>query len=104
MDTRILGDEIKIKINVEPVDEQTLDDFDWEARLWCSPQSVVVIKKEEATPLGDGFYVLKLDTTKVGAGLLNLKVVGYIPDGDFTDGLRTTIGVITLLSIISYEG
>jgi hypothetical protein len=105
METKYLGEEFKTKVWITSEMDFTLDDFDWEAHLWCSTKREVIIKKEDAIPLGEGRYALRVDTTKTGSGTLKLKVIAQVPDGDFNDGFRTAIDAMTICQILTnYAG
>jgi hypothetical protein len=105
MEVKYLGEEFKTKVWITSEMDFDLDEFDWEARLWCSTKKEVVIKKEQAIPLGGGVYVLRVDTTETGAGTLKLKVIAQVPDGDFNDGFRTAIDAMTICQILNnYAG
>lgn len=109
METRYLGEEVKIKISIDPVGEEKYilnsEGVEWTAYLSCSPRKEVIIKKgdNEAILLKEeGCYALCLDTTEVGAGILKLKLVVKIPDKDFhIDEKRTMIGFTKVMHIIS---
>lgn len=88
-----LGEEIKVKVRAKPIDGMSLADYEWVAQLWTSSYRVVEVPKRECIPMDDGVYVILLDTMKVGVGSLKLKIVGELPDCDFEDGYKTTIGV-----------
>lgn len=100
-----LGEEIKVKVRAKPIDGMSLADYDWVALLWTSSYRVVEVPKRECIPMDDGVYVIPLDTMKVGVGSLKLKIVAELPDGDFEDGRRTTIGVVSgLTQIVKSNG
>ena len=105
MTTKYLGEEFKIKTWVTSEIDLNLDECDWEAKLWCSTKREVTIKKQDAIPLGDGAYALRVDTILTGSGTLKLKLIAQVPDGDFDDGFRTAIDAITICQILTnYAG
>lgn len=88
-----LGTELKLNINIEPIDGMTMDDYDFEVEVICGSfkKSSIVIKKERAKKIDSNNYVICFDTTDAGSGRLKCRVKAYLPDGDFTDGKRTEI-------------
>lgn len=110
METRYLGEDVKIQISIDPVGDEkyVLDSegVEWTAYLSCSPRKEVVIKhdSQQAIPITDkpGVYAIWLNTGDVGAGILKLKLEVKIPDGDFRDDeKRTLIGFTKLMRIVS---
>lgn len=89
-----LGTELKLNINIEPIGDVTMDDYDFEVEIYCSSKKVVDITKKEAIRVDSNNYIILIDTNVVGAGDLKCKVIAYIPDNDFADGLRTEISII----------
>lgn len=89
-----LGTELKLNINIEPIGNVTMDDYDFEVEIYCSSKKVVDITKKEAIRVDSNNYIILIDTNVVGAGDLKCKVIAHIPDGDFEDGLRTEISII----------
>lgn len=100
METRFLGEEVKIKVSVTPVDGMTLADFDWRVKLWTRSSRAVEVRKAECIPQDDKSYIVRLDTAEVGPGVLKLKIIADIPDGDFIDGHRTVIGYVEVMKIV----
>lgn len=96
-----IGTELKLNINIEPMGDVTMDDYDFEVEVYCSIKRVLTIKKEDAIRIDENNYVILVDTALTGAGDLKCKVTAYIPDGDFGDALRTeVIGLNTGITII----
>ena len=99
--TPFLGTELKINVNIEPIGDVTMDDYDFVVEMYCSPKKVVTIPKSETIRMDDSNYVVIVDTEEVGAGDLKCKVTAQIPDGDFPDALRTEVVAInTNITII----
>ncbi len=105
MQIRYLGEDVKIIVRATPVDGMTLADFDWVAHLWTNSSRIIQIPKNECIPQDGGAFVIRLNTLDVGTGSLKLKIVAEIPDADFSDGFRTTIGATTIMTILkNYAG
>lgn len=89
-----LGTELKLNININPIGDITMDDYEFIVEAYCFPKKVLTIHKEEAIRVDENNYIIRVDTLRVGPGNLKCKVTAYIPDGDFDDGLRTEVVVI----------
>lgn len=86
-----IGTELKLNIHIEPIGFTTMDDYDFEVEVYCSPKRPIVIQKSDAIRIDSDNYVVLVDTNVVGAGNLKCKVTAQIPDGDFPDQLRTEV-------------
>lgn len=89
-----IGTELKLNINIEPMGEFTMDDYDWSVDVYCSTKRVVTIAKGDAIRIDENNYVLLVDTEELGAGELKCKITAHIPDGDFEDRSRTEVQAI----------
>mgnify|MGYP003430352884 CR=1 FL=1 len=89
-----LGTELKLNINIEPMGEFTMDDYDWLVDVYCSTKRVLTISKSSAIKIDSNNYVLLVDTEELGAGDVKCKITAYIPDLDFPDTLRTEVSMI----------
>lgn len=89
-----LGTELKLNVHIEPIGDITMDDYDFEVEVYCSPKRAIVARKEDTIRVDESNYIVLVDTNIVGAGALKCKVTAYIPDGDFEDSLRTEIVAI----------
>mgnify|MGYP006976591296 CR=1 FL=1 len=89
-----IGTELKLNINIEPMGEFTMDDYDWSVDVYCSTKRVVTIAKRDAIRIDKNNYVLLVDTEELGAGDVKCKITAYVPDFDFPDTLRTEVSMI----------
>lgn len=96
-----LGTELKLNVHIAPIDGITINDYDYQTTVYCNPRKSIVIPKEETINVDEENYIIRVDTTSLGAGDLYCKVTAYIPDEDFNDGLRTEVVVIdTMIDIV----
>lgn len=88
-----LGTELKLNINIEPIDEMTMDDYNFNVELICGllKKTSKVISKDKAKRIDQDNYMVCFNTDDLGVGKLRCKVTAYLPDGDFEDSLRTEI-------------
>lgn len=92
MDTEVfLGTELKLNVNIEPIGDVTMDNYEFEIEVYCSPKKSIIIPKENTIRVDSDNYVVLVDTNIVGAGDLKCKVTAQVPDGDFPDQLRTEV-------------
>ena len=89
----ILGSEIKLNLYIEPIGDISLNDYDFNVSLYCSPSKIITYKKEDTKEVVEdpNSRILPIDTNKLGVGRIMAKVTAYLPDGDFDDNLRTEI-------------
>jgi hypothetical protein len=86
-----IGTELKLNIHIEPIGDTTMDDYNFEVEVYCSPKRPIIIPKANAIRIDSDNYVVLVDTNVVGAGDLKCKVTAQVPDGDFPDLLRTEV-------------
>lgn len=96
-----LGTELKLNVNIEPMGELTMEDYDWLVEVYCSAQRVVTVEKKEAIKVDSNNYVILVDSAELGAGDIKCKVTAYMPDFDFSDNYRTEVLIMdTGLNVI----
>lgn len=96
-----IGTELKLNINIEPMDELTMDDYDWSIDVYCSAKRVITIPKTESIKIDSSNYVVLVDSSELGAGDVKVKFTAYIPDYDFSDSIRTEVAIMdTGLNIV----
>jgi hypothetical protein len=89
-----IGTELKLNIHIEPIGDTTMDDYDFEVEVFCSPKKSIITPKADLIRVDSDNYIVLVDTNVVGAGDLKCKVTAQIPDGDFPDQLRTEVVIV----------
>lgn len=91
----IVGTELKININIAPIDGLRMSSYDFEIDFYIKPSCSITLVKKGAT-LSEGLhkvdednYIACIDSTSLGTGKLKAMITAYIPDSDFYDGHRT---------------
>lgn len=87
-----LGTEFKLNVHLEPLDELHMSDYDFEVALYVYTNRKVVFQKSKLKKVDDDNYLLMVETAdalRIGRGRINAEITAYIPDSDFSDGLRT---------------
>ena len=87
-----LGTEFKFNVHLDPMDGLHMSNYDFEVALYVYTNRKVIIPKSRMTKVDDDNYKLILETAdalRIGRGRINAEITAYIPDNDFSDGLRT---------------
>lgn len=87
----VRGSKKKLSLHIDPIGGHTLSSYDFTVEYFTSPMQVVRLTKAELLELDDSTYIIRVDTALVGTGILKCRVIAYIPDSDFIDGIREEI-------------
>ena len=94
----IIGTELKLNVNVKPIDGYSMAGYDFDVILRGGKNSITLSKKGETLSDGlikddDDNYIVAFNTQALGLGKIVCRVVAYIKDGDFNfqDHKRTEI-------------
>ena len=87
------GTEFKLNINIEPLDDITMDDYDFTVEL-STMQKSLKYDKSQLIRQDKNNYTVLVNTEEIGLGSLRCKVTANIPDTDFEDGFRTEVVII----------
>lgn len=90
-----IGTKFKLMINIEQIEYITMDDYDFEVEIYCSPKKAIVISKENSVRVDDSNYKVLVDSSLIGAGEVKAKITAYLPDEDFSDGIRTSVSFLS---------
>lgn len=85
------GGDIKPYIELEPVGNLNMDDYDFQAEYFCYSNRRVVVKKQDMRRESANKYIASISTKDLGTGTLKCLVTRQIPDADFKDGMRTDV-------------
>ena len=96
MNEIFLGTELKLNVNIEPMGELTMEDYDFSVDIWTSMKRILNIPKSECIKIDKDNYVILVDTSLLGAGDIKAKVIANIPDFDFPDTVRTEVVALDL--------
>ena len=93
MNKVIIGTELKLNINIQPIDGLTMTDYDFEVMLISG---IIAAKsktysKNELVKDDDNNYILPFNTQDVGLGKIVCRIIAHLPDGAFSDRKRTEI-------------
>lgn len=86
-----LGTELKINVNIEPIGNLHMSDYDFTAKFFTRAVKPVVVNKSDMVQEDDDNYIALVDTRQMTAGMVQMVIQAEIPDADFKDGLRTEI-------------
>lgn len=91
VDGIFIGTELKMNVNIAPIDGISMDGYDFEVKFYCPTGKTLAFKKADGIRIDDSNYMFCIDTNQLGPGDLMCKVTAFIPDGDFEDFLRTEV-------------
>ena len=93
----VLGTELKLRIHVDPIDEYSLQDYNFKVEIYTNASKVLSFESTDNNiilPDEDRDTCIVLINSKdVGAGRVKVRITADIPDDDFKDGVRTEIAV-----------
>ena len=90
-----LGTELKLNVHIEPIGDITMDDYDFEVDVWCSLKRIATVPKRDAIRIDKNNYLVCVDSSVLGHGIVKMKVTAHIPDDDFDDRLRTEVAYVS---------
>lgn len=97
MATVFLGTEIKLNINIEPIGDFTMADYDFDVDVWTNPKKSLHFTKDETIEVDDNNRLVIVDTKSTGAGDLRYKITARIPDEDMgkprTEVFAAAVGI-----------
>ena len=85
------GGDIKPYIELEPVGNLNMDDYDFQAEYFCYSSRRVVVKKQDMRRESANKYIASISTKDLGTGTLKCLVTRKIPDSDFPNGMRIDV-------------
>lgn len=87
----VVGTKKKLALHIEPMGNITMADYNFVVEYFCSEMKVERVIKDDMLKVDDEHYIIRIDTAKVGCGRLKCRVIAYLPDSDFDDGIRPEI-------------
>ena len=90
----VLGTELKLNINIQPIDGLTMDDYNFEVEAFVYERKSVRLDKQNCVKVDSNNYIARIDTNVIGTGDVTCRVTADIPDADFHDGLRKEVVAI----------
>lgn len=103
MESRYLGEEVKVRIKVAEESGLRLEDFHrWHIEAWTRSSRKVIIMSYECGRDGNdpNTIICAIDTNRVGSGILKIGLVAEIKDPLCSDGSRTTIAYTEVMNIL----
>lgn len=89
-----LGEEAKLRLNIQPIGGVPVDSFDFEVRAFVHEGRYYEVRKDQMEMDGDGAFLFIVDTAQVGVGVMLAKVIAHVPDLLVGDGIRQVQSVI----------
>lgn len=75
-----LGTEMKLSVSIDPVNNLTMDEYDFECEFFCHPNRRVKRTKLEMLRENSNSYIALLKTRELGTGSLHCTVSAFLPD------------------------
>ena len=91
MDIVDIGTEVKLNVNLDPIDGLHMSGYDFAVDFYTFIDNRLAFKKEDMTQIDDDNDSVIVATAKVGCGELKAKITAYIPDSDCKDNYRKEI-------------
>ena len=93
----------KITVELDPIGDITMDDFDFKC-IFTAGEKSVVIPKNEMVKVDSSHYDAYVDTTKLNPGLLSVVVSADLIDPSAPGGIRREIcSIPTKLNIVKLK-
>lgn len=89
----IIGTELKLNVNIAPIGDLTMEDYNFEIKLICGSlkKTSKTFKKSELIKQNSSNYLVAFNTSDLGVGKVTCAVIAYLPDSDFEGNERTEI-------------
>lgn len=84
------GTKQPFSIAMEPIGDYRLSNIEWRVEYFASMGSVV-IAKSDALKDSDDRYIVTVDTSDIGVGVLNAILYPQVPDANSQSGYRELI-------------
>ena len=93
MDKVYIGTKLKRNFHIPPMDGITMDSYDFTIEFISGSINAkrVIVEKNDAIRVDSDNYLVLIDTATLSVGKLTCVATLYIPDLDFTGGIRTEI-------------
>ena len=103
MESRYLGEEVKVRIKVTEESGLALDEFRrWHIEAWTRSSRKAIIESDECgrDDNDPNTIICAIDTNRVGSGILKIGLVAEINDSLCSGGSRTTIAYTEVMNIL----
>jgi hypothetical protein len=101
MKAPVIGTGIKLNVNIAPIGDYHMSDYDFECLFFTSSRADgIVVTKAEMTAVDNDNYLAVLDSSKLGSGRVYCLVTAMIPDGSFEGGYRVEKAEISTNEVI----
>ena len=90
----VIGTELKIRINVQPIDGVHLSECDFTCSFYVTSSKTVTFSKEELIMLDNDTYLALINSEELGVGAIKMNIKILVPDDDFPNKVRTEIDTV----------
>jgi hypothetical protein len=99
----VLGTELKLKVNVSPIDDKPLSQCDFYCTFFTNSSKKLELHKSKMHKVDDDTYIALIDSKDLGLGTIKMTIKVLVPDSDFINGYRTEIETISTGITITKE-
>ena len=90
--TSIIGTEEKFNVYVAPIGDLHIIDYDFSVKVYSgNKQANIIIPKADVLFEDEDSFLITVDTSIIGLGIITIELIAHIPDADFDDNTRTEI-------------
>jgi hypothetical protein len=90
----VLGSQLKINVNVEPIGDTHLDNCNFKCTFFINPKKNIELQKSQLIRVDADNYIALIDSSQLGVGTIRMTIEVDIPDSDFPNGVRKEIDTI----------
>ena len=90
----VLGTQLKINVNVEPIGDIHLSNCEFKCTFFINPKKTIELEKNSMIRIDDDNYIALVDTSLLGTGTIRMTIEVDIPDTDFPNGKRKEINTV----------
>lgn len=83
--------EEEVNISLYPIDGYTMDEYDFTCEIFCSSMRKQILSKSDLRRVDENNYVAIVETAKIGAGKVKIRVLARVPNANFDDGFRDVV-------------
>lgn len=90
----VIGTELKIRINVKPIDGIHLSECDFTCSFYVTPSKTITLTKDELIMIDNDTYLALINSEDLGVGAIKMNIKILVPDEDFPKKVRTEIDTV----------
>lgn len=89
-----VGTKVKINVSMDPVNDVHLNEMDFRCEFFCTRMRVQRFRKRDLNEVDADNFLAEVDTRKIGAGMVYMRITVEVPDADCRGGFRTEVATV----------